>query len=913
MNVSFIGFDLYRKIGPLLCDCELLGWFTELFERVAAIRDPYSAAQCSEANEYGQNFPHLLKSDANAPCSSPKLVEDKTEIEPTKTTLFWTLEAKTSQDAIIFGNGSPPLGESDDAFFGCEAGEPRIVSGGSGLKYLGFAVDLQAINTALYKRNCYSASELSTTEAGESMFKLQIPDLPSSTTFEVTIRPFALGIENDGTLTYRYGIATMPFRFATEDFPPSRSTNNMYLESAGARELTVSWDPIEGSGDLVVEYQLQLSEVGSGIAFSQTAISRTATLRGAKELKVATEYEVVVRGRTSSPVFGPWSRPFKFTTCPLNMAYDMKRSSECYALIGYFKYQEKAVSCTTIPGDFLKEGGCDVTGIDVTDIPMAPGAWRASLESLDIQQCPEVNFCEHASNLTGANQYCAENHKGIFCSECEDGYALATTGCVPCNTENLVEGETAVGLGVMMFVIIVLLLFARILGVAGACSCKYNKKKKDELTDDPHDSLDDEAEAEAEFVEENPFQMPTLMFTEIERHQRPKISSKESIVETPSKKKLRNALQSSYFSTSSLVGTSIQGLFGTKEYSDKPGLTTFAVKLQILFAFNQVIFAYGRILTSRSVPTSLAAVIGFITYVDFGAFFAEFKFRCIYNFGHYDDLALRTVSPLLLLSILYILKAAAAWVFPSRSVLLQRGYVSIFLFILFLIYPSVSQVILETFWCEEFDAKIVNTSQALVALKTDYRLLCHDREPWVLYTICMTVIYPVGIVLVYCYYLYTFKDIMQKMEKSREEKELLVKVSFLVEPYKTETFWFEAYELIRKLMQTSLIGFFQETPKTMTFFASCICVLAIGVIVFFQPYKRDIDNVFAFVSLLILTGGIQYSNDVKYLHGGRFLEPMTSIVYVELSAFIIFVFIDAFIYIQKSREDIYFERPLLRP
>ena len=795
----------------------------------------------------------------------------------------------------MLDSGEPPLAEADleETFLNCEPG-PGGLTGNPALKYLGFAVVVEGVSSDFYSRKCYSAHSLRDLSytGPEARFSLEIPDLQSSSDFEVTIRPFRLEFDSGGdvALSYRYGIATNAFRLTTEDFPPTTSTQMMHLDAAGARELTVSWESIPGSGDLVVEYELELLHEGRKIQ-TQKSLTRVATFRGGEqELETNCIYEVSVRGRTSSPTYGPWSQKFNFTTCPLNMAYDKNMGTECYALIGYFKYEGQAVSCTTIPGEFLEDGGCDVVGIDVETIPLTAGSWRPSLASLEIQSCPEENFCAHAFNLSGANQYCAEKHQGIFCSECEEGYALATVGCVPCDTKNLVEGETAIYIGILMFALIVSILFTRIMAIAGLCKRPKKERKMSEVTADPHDF----SETGSEFVEVNPLDAATEVLNEIERQQKPK---KELEFE---KVGCREAMYEYYILFSKMVISSAKHALGTKQYSDDPGETTIAVKLQIFFAFNQVIFAYGRILTSTTVPTSLAAVIGFVTYVDFGAFFAEFKFRCIYDFTHYDDLVLRACSPIVLLSCLYLLKKIAACIYPDHSLALHRAFVSMFLFILFLIYPSVSQVILETFWCESFDAVMTNSTLPVIALKSDYRLSCHHRESWVLFALIMVAVYPIGIVLVYAYYLYIFRHLLKKAEKTIQDRQTLVTVSFLVEPYRKEAFWFEAYELIRKLFQTSLIGFFQETPKTMTFFASCLCVAAIGVVVYFQPYKRGIDNVFAFVSLMVLAGGIQYSNDVRFLNGGTFIEPMTSIVYVELAAFCAFAAIDILFYIRKQ-------------
>ena len=861
---------------------------------------------------------------------------------------------KTEADRVMKGNGSPRFTPDMEVNFEICAratyfGPPGRFS--EDVYYLAFAVTVKGLEGDYYMRSCYLAEKLyaRNDENGNPIYHKVFTSLDASTTYEVEVRPLRLEfvvLPGQVSTSFSYGIAGAPLLVTTKDFPPSVSTLKIELDSGGARELTVSWEPFERLGDRVVEYEVELSNDDLALRFTQSTIRRTATLRGLEtELDPDTPYRVRVRGKTFNPAYGPWSTPFTFSTCPLNMASDKTGGPDCYSLIGYYTIDGTAVSCTTIPGLFLKEGGCDVAGIDVQNIPMAEGSWRPSVTSVEIKKCPQESYCGHSFDLAGPDQYCTKNHKGVFCSECLDGFALANNGCVPCDATNLLEADTAMTLGSLVFVVALLLLFLRNIIAAGICSCRPDpyrvlEKKRSRLpTDDPETELQENQEFENEIddfsIERQQQKKKKFdpseyklgmkdkvvfayynMASKLQRPQRqrknrnrneevmpPMDDSDDSQIEREQRTKKSydpsdfnqgylNSMLDACSSLTSLFSQIAGEMLGSKKYSDEPGATSLAVKLQIVFAFNQVMFAYGRIVTSTPIPTSVASVVGFFTYIDFGAFFAEFKFRCIYNFNHYDDLMLRTVSPIALILALYLLKSFVSLFYPGFKVPLQRSFVSLFLFILFLIYPSTSQVIFETFWCEEFDAFRPNTTEKVRALKTDFRLSCHDREGWTTYAGVMIAIYPVGIVLVYSYYLYSFKWLVQLPDKTAEEKQQLTKVAFLVEPYRMETFWFEAYELIRKLLQTSVVGVFQDSPRLMGFLASCTSSLTVGIFVFFRPYKRDSDNLFGLVSLLILTGGIQYSNDLKYQEGGSFVEPLMTIIYVELVAFGAFVLFD---------------------
>ena len=851
--------------------------------------------------------------------------------------MSWTYPALTPSDTTLLVTPAPDLGASSASFRDCSPvtlGAPIPTDA-----YLGFAVSFDDIaigGGAPERRECYSATELLDINSGN--FVLTLEELLPASTYDLSIRPFRFEfVPVEGIISYKFGIATNNVRFRTADVTPVNAPRGAHVVNAGARELTISWSEIEGSIGEIIEYEVELMDPSTGSSVTKSAALTSTTFRligFGQQLEDDTRYIVRVRGRTLSPEFGPFSDWANVSTCPLNMAFDISQGDECFSLIGYFTFQGRAISCTTLPGQLLRDGGCDRDGIDVSDIPMGAGSWRPSLESLQISKCPEPSFCMHSYNLFGVNQYCSENHQGVYCFECLPGYALATEGCVPCDNSNLAQSEAAIGLGVVMFLLL-LLAFAVKLCLAAGFKLKPSNNRRSEVVNPRHGSVGSEGEEKNEEALDEEPQVVTVSAMMQEEHDeenggplpfplgksnsfaakkvggmseenddencdgngsghRPTVATvrmKSQSVESERRTFYSMQKGGMYASRMELIHTSIRSFLGTAEYTDAIPKTTVSVKVQIFFGFNQVIFAYGRILTTRAVPNSLAGVIGFFTYLDISAVFAEFRFRCIYDFDHYDDLVLRTMSPILLISLVYLCNKWMASLRPEKREKLHRTFVSSFLLILFVIYPSVSQVIFETFWCEQFNTPLGNISSVpeldltTMALKTDYRLSCANRDGWLAYALVMVALYPIGVVLIYCYYLYSFKDTVSKKFKTVLDKQRLIKVSFLVEPYKSQCFWFEAYELIRKVLQTSLVGFFQEDHQLMTFLAATLCLPAVTILVFFQPYKKQVDNAFAFVSLLVLAAAIQFSTDERYKDAGAFLDVMVPAIYAELALF----------------------------
>lgn len=88
----------------------------------------------------------------------------------------------------------------------------------------------------------------------------------------------------------------------------------------------------------------------------------------------------------------------------------------------------------------------------------------------------------------------------------------------------------------------------------------------------------------------------------------------------------------------------------------------------------------------------------------------------------------------------------------------------------------------------------------------------------------------------------------------------------------------------------------------MTFFAANVNLLATGLLIYLRPYKRDIDNLFACMSLFLLSVAIQFSARDSSGNTDLFPEIMINIIYVELALFLAFVIVDVYSYAKLKRE-----------
>lgn len=161
--------------------------------------------------------------------------------------------------------------------------------------------------------------------------------------------------------------------------------------------------------------------------------------------------------------------------------------------------------------------------------------------------------------------------------------------------------------------------------------------------------------------------------------------------------------------------------------------------------------------------------------------------------------------------------------------------------IILLIYPAVSRVVLEGVNCRTLD----NGRRYLVS---DFTIDCQSKYylshlPLVAPAV---LIYPVGIPLMF-FVLLKFKRDVHPWDEN---------LSFLYKAYRREYWWFEVYELLRKLFLTGLIIFIAAGTATQIAIACVVCAVTLCLHMRLRPYEEPGDDVlqgFALAEVLLIT------------------------------------------------------------
>jgi hypothetical protein len=326
----------------------------------------------------------------------------------------------------------------------------------------------------------------------------------------------------------------------------------------------------------------------------------------------------------------------------------------------------------------------------------------------------------------------------------------------------------------------------------------------------------------------------------------------------------------------------------------------FQADLKIFISLVQVLGALG---TTYSIPFPpiYSSVLRWLSVLELNIF-ELMPLACQgVDFNFYSSLQIKTLIPIIILLI------GIFWNCICRCTAYLKGMgdrlIGIWFWLIFLVYPSTSQMVFNTFNCREFDDP--GASSALII---DYTIDCNAdaHTTMSMYAGIMLILYPFGIPLLYGWLLFfryggelkllrsnedtrrkvraealasiyldrrlrskeiyekdglrsfvimptdaDLPDSTKKMIKQleREHTAILSKmpeyVQKLATGFRTTVFWFEIFECIRKLFLVCIPVFFEPGSSTQLIFGLMICFITFGAYTALTPFVADTSNTFS--------------------------------------------------------------------
>ena len=236
------------------------------------------------------------------------------------------------------------------------------------------------------------------------------------------------------------------------------------------------------------------------------------------------------------------------------------------------------------------------------------------------------------------------------------------------------------------------------------------------------------------------------------------------------------------------------------------------------------------------------------------------------NSNHYAVLLVYTLLPIAMSAVLlgayfHLLKKPDR---DAKAVALRNSIFEMFLFLTFLILPSVSIKIFSTFGCRGFD-------DGNWYLKVDYSINCDTNTHFAYgaWAVIMTFVFPIGIPSMYWYLLFRKKHLLNGRQKEKEktmseddalrealkereaneaEHGTLKSLSFLYGNYEPKYWWFEVFETLRKLTLTGFLTIVRPGTGAQILFSLIMSMSAMRVYSGCKPFLDDFTDRFSEVS-----------------------------------------------------------------
>lgn len=180
---------------------------------------------------------------------------------------------------------------------------------------------------------------------------------------------------------------------------------------------------------------------------------------------------------------------------------------------------------------------------------------------------------------------------------------------------------------------------------------------------------------------------------------------------------------------------------------------------------------------------------------------------CVLDIDFHHRLLISTVAPLIGLLLLAGTYATSAFINRGATDTLNiiwNKHVSMALLLTFFVYSSVSSVLFKTFACDKLD-------DGRNLLRADYRLECDSakHQGFQVYAGFMTLLYAVGIPVLYGGLLFVDRDVLRKGDGAgRESSTARIAWTFdLWKPYKPSVFYYEVIECVRRILLAGVVVF----------------------------------------------------------------------------------------------------------
>ena len=215
---------------------------------------------------------------------------------------------------------------------------------------------------------------------------------------------------------------------------------------------------------------------------------------------------------------------------------------------------------------------------------------------------------------------------------------------------------------------------------------------------------------------------------------------------------------------------------------------------------------------------------------------------CVVETSFYARLLLASIAPLVVLGALVMTYQLAIFR-NSHSIHAKRiarnKHLAVGLFLLFMVYSSVSYTIFQTFVCDSLDSGITY-------LRADYEIVCWTRThvAYMAYAGLMILVYPVGIPAMFALALFINRDGIKSVAESTNKSRVPLEseaIKDLWAPYKRSRYYYEVIECGRRIALTGLAVFIYPGSTAQVAIEALLAIVFYSISEILSPFAEPLD------------------------------------------------------------------------
>mmetsp|Transcript_42246 Transcript_42246/g.67637 ORF Transcript_42246/g.67637 Transcript_42246/m.67637 type:complete len:1295 (+) Transcript_42246:14-3898(+) len=311
-------------------------------------------------------------------------------------------------------------------------------------------------------------------------------------------------------------------------------------------------------------------------------------------------------------------------------------------------------------------------------------------------------------------------------------------------------------------------------------------------------------------------------------------------------------------------------------------------KLRIFFGFMQIFILFvGAANTSREV-----AFLSFPFTLDILKLFSVFP--CTMQLSTFEWNAVLSISPIIVILFLYITNhIIICWLDKKSDGGRQwKKFWRVLLVLFYVAYPTIAARLLKSFLYDTFP-KFPGDPNPYRSIFGDPVVEYGASIGWMCFTGLMIFLYVIGIPFLFMRFAYAYHKTQGGGRPSSSWLAWRESGSFLCEPYELECWWFEVWELFRKLLLTSLFVVLHQVSHVISIsLFTLVCISSLVLVLGLSPYVSRTDSLFSEVSftLLIVLAVITQVLHKTDVLSSRYFELI--VLFLESLTFIIFLIVD---------------------